>query len=156
ADVDGLSSREDTVTQQNADTRLTTFAFHPAYQIDMILWRRIMGRFAGAYYLKPSISYDILRNVHGRLLGFRTALIYSRAAQEVQTYGSDPHLGIELNAALYYRSESGPSFYDGFVAEFQYGVLFPGPGLGYPSTSNVEDQSLSNAQALRLILGIEF
>jgi uncharacterized protein (TIGR04551 family) len=157
ADVNGLSWRDDVINQAAADDTISTFAFHPNYRIDLILWRNIMQRFAGAWYLKPGLSYDIIKNPFGQIFGVRADAIYSRAAQEVQTYGSDPNLGMELNFSLYYRSEDGPDLLDGFYASFQYGVLFPFAGLGYvDGDGRAEAIDIGNAQALRLILGVQY
>ncbi|MGB5809188.1 MAG: hypothetical protein WBG86_01585, partial [Polyangiales bacterium] len=72
-----------------------------------------------------------------------------------------PNLGAELDLSLYYRTENGPNFKDGFFAAFQYGVLFPLAGLRYLEVNDVrepgtEDLRIRNAQTWRLILGIEF
>ncbi|MEM6959821.1 MAG: TIGR04551 family protein, partial [Myxococcota bacterium] len=115
-DVDGLSARSNLLGQATGDNRATTFSFHPNYRIDLILWRNIMERVSGAWYLRPGVSYDLIRSPFGRLLGASVDVIYSRAAQEVQTYGSDPNLGLELDFSLYYRSEDGPEIFDGFYA----------------------------------------
>ena len=157
AEVNGLSWRDNVITQAGPDDTISTFAFHPNYRIDLILWRNIMQRFAGAWYLKPGLSYDIIKNPFGQIFGVRADAIYSRAAQEVQTYGADPNLGIELNFSLYYRSEDGPDLLDGFYASFQYGVLFPLAGLGYVEGDGRADEfDVGNAQALRLILGVQY
>jgi len=157
ADVNGLSWRDGVIDQAAVDDTISTFAFHPNYRVDLILWRNIMQRVAGAWYLKPGLAYDIIKNPFGQIFGVRADAIYSRAAQEVQTYGADPNLGLELNFSLYYRSEDGPDLMDGFYASFQYGVLFPFAGLKFPvgdGRRGVID--VGNAQALRLILGVQY
>ncbi len=166
ADVDGLSARQGLLAQQTDDRTISHMQFHPNYRIDLILWRNIMNRVAGAWYLRPGISYDIIRNPFGQLFGAGVDVVYSRAAQEVQAYGSDPNLGVELDFSVYYRSEDGPELLDGFYATFQYGVLFPLDGLGYTTFMGVPEnprdddptrnRSLKNAQTLRLILGVQF
>ena len=169
ADVDGLSQNYDgngniegsLLEQQSSDGTATAFSFNPAYRIDMILFRCLLGTVSSAWYLKPGIGYDIIRTPFGQLFGARADMIFSRAMNAVQTYGNSQNLGVELNFSLYYRSEDGPSFVDGFWAEFQYGVLFPLDGLGYrTSGSSTEiaggNPDLSNAQMPRLILGVEF
>ncbi|MBW2719318.1 MAG: TIGR04551 family protein, partial [Deltaproteobacteria bacterium] len=50
-DVVGLSQYEDLASQPVGQKTVSNFSFHPDYRIDLILWRRIMGRIAGAYYL---------------------------------------------------------------------------------------------------------
>jgi uncharacterized protein (TIGR04551 family) len=153
-DVNGLSVYEDTVTQQNTTNhRISNFTFHPNYRVDLILFRNVLGAIGGAYYLRPGIGYDIIRDRFGQLLGLRADMIYSRASQEVQTYGSNPNLGLELNGQIYYRTEDGPEFWDGFTASFQYGILFPLAGLDQLGDAAV---NLHRAQTLRLVMGVQF
>jgi uncharacterized protein (TIGR04551 family) len=160
-DVVGLSQYEDLATQPVGQKTVSTFSFHPNYNIDLILWRQIMGRISGAYYLAPAISYDILRSEFGRVLGARLDFIYSRALYEQQTYSSEPNLGAELDVSIYYRTENGPQFTDGFFTAFQFGVLFPLKGLKYLTVDGIpepgtEGLGTRNALNMRLILGIQF
>ena len=155
ADVNGLSSRDGLLAQQSDNRTVSAFNFHPNYRIDLILWRNIMERVSGAWYLRPGVSYDLIKSPFGRLFGASVDFVYSRAAQEVQTYGSNPNLGFEIDMSLYYRSEDGPEIFDGFYGMFQYGVLFPLAGLGYsPSVPNAPE--ISTAQSLRLVLGVQY
>ena len=153
--VEGLSADSDYLTQfgegDGVDT-ISTFRFNPSYQVDLILWRNLMGAVTGAYYLRPGINYDFIKNDFGELLGARLDIIWSRASRFVQTWGNNENLGVELDVSLYFRSEDGPELDDGFYAMAQYGVLFPMQGLGY----NFEDTSLDAAQTLRLMLGVVF
>lgn len=157
SDSQGLSWLDDPFTRTSRNNTVSTYSFHPNYRIDLILWRNIMRRVAGAYYFRPSISYDLIRNAMGKLLGGRLDVIYSRASAAEQTWGDSGNLGLEFDASIYFRSEDGPEVWDGFHAMIQYGLLFPMQGLGYASGTfpgNAPD--LKNAQALRLLLGIVF
>jgi len=94
-------------------------------------------------------------------LGAQFDFIYSRAMYQQQTYSSEPNLGAELDLSIYYRTENGPSFTDGFFAAFQFGILFPLNGLKYLQVNGInepgtEGLSVSRAMTLRLILGIQF
>jgi uncharacterized protein (TIGR04551 family) len=153
-DVDGLSIYDDLYLQQSNDTRISTFSFHPNYRVDLILFRNILGAVSGAWYLRPGIEYDIVRTPFGRRLGLGADVIYSRAAQEVQAYGRNPNLGVEIDASLYYQSEDGPDLFDGFHVMIQYGILFPLAGLSV--FGQVDAPGVKNAQALRLVLGVAF
>jgi len=161
-DVVGLSQYENLIAQPVGKKDISTFSFHPNYRIDLILWRRIMGRIAGAYYLAPSISYDLIRSDFGRVLGARLDFIYSRAMYQQQTYSSEPNLGAEIDVSIYYRTEDGPRFTDGFFAATQFGVLFPLAGLKYLQVDGVSEPgtadalSIRRAMNMRLVLGIEF
>jgi uncharacterized protein (TIGR04551 family) len=150
--VDGLSSDADFVSQKDGDDTVSTFRFHPNYRVDMILWRSLMRQVAGAYYIKPGISYDFIRNDLGELFGARLDFVWSRATAFVQTWGNDPDLGLEIDASLYFRTEDGPEIDDGYHVMLQYGVLFPMSGLGYLH----EGTNLDAAQNLRLVLGVVF
>ncbi|MET0385074.1 MAG: TIGR04551 family protein [Polyangiales bacterium] len=163
SEVEGLSSDANFIDHAGitasggADTalnnnRVSTFRFHPAYRVDLILWRNIMRQVTGAMYFKPGISYDFVKDAFGQLFGARVDLIYSRATSPVQTWGNDPNLGVEIDAQVYWRSADGPNVNDGYHAFLQYGVLFPMQGLGYAGQTG----GLSTAQTLRLVLGVMF
>lgn len=163
SEVEGLSSEANFIDQAGlrgsgtADStlinrRISTFRFHPAYRVDLILWRNIMRQITGAMYVKPGISYDFVKDSFGQLFGARVDLVYSRATAPVQTWGNDPNLGVEIDATVYWRSADGPNKNDGYHAMLQYGVLFPMPGLAYVNQSS----GLINAQTLRLVLGVMF
>ncbi|MFW6066884.1 MAG: TIGR04551 family protein [Myxococcota bacterium] len=152
--AEGLSYRENVYGGAGND-RITTYTFHPDYRIDLILWRNVMQRVAGAWYLRPGVSYDIVRNSFGQLLGGRLDVVYSRAATRGQTYGGDKDLGLELDMSLYYRSEDGPEITDGFYAMAQFGILFPFDGLG--SVDSLGDRiDPGRAWVFRTVLGVQF
>lgn len=153
SDVEGLSELADYVTQlDDNDGKVTTFRFHPSYRVDQILWRNIMRQVTGAYYFRPGISYDFVKDDFGQLFGARLDVIWSRASAFLQTPGNDSNLGIELNAQIYWRSDDGPETDDGYHAALQYSVLFPMNGLGYYYRST----DLDTAQSLRLVLGVVY
>jgi uncharacterized protein (TIGR04551 family) len=137
---------------------ISTFAFHPDYRIDLILWRTLMQRVAGAYYFKPGIGYDFIRDPYGQVAGARFDAIYSRATSSNQTWGRDPNLGLELDLSLYYRSEDGPDLWDGFYTLIQFGILFPFQGLKYPDNNSYDDapDKSANAISFRGVMGIQF
>lgn len=158
-DVNGLSIREDTLTQDsspNSDGRATTFTFHPNYRIDLILFRNILGSVSGAYYFRPGVSYDLIRSNQGRLLGIRADVVYSRASSAVQAYGDSASLGLELDGSIYYRSEDGPDLLDGYWVAFHYGLLIPLSGLGYRTGELLAPPSIGKAQTMRVVLGVNF
>jgi uncharacterized protein (TIGR04551 family) len=149
-------------TQINDDT-ISTFRFHPAYRIDLILNRSILQRIQGTYYFKPSVEYDFMRKPTGQRLGGGAGIIWTRASEFVQTPGHARDLGIELNGRLYFQSKDGslndqPDKRGGFFAMLEYGVLFPLAGMGYQPTesSKLGGADVSAAQILRLYLGVLF
>lgn len=148
----GLAATNDSNYQRQGEGggEISTFAFHPDYRVDLILWRTIMRQVKGAYYVRPGLSYDFIRDSYGERLGGRVDVIYSRAWAADQTWGENANLGLELDASLYYRSEDGPDPMDGFYGLVQFGVLFPFSGLGTP------DDGPENALILRGALGVAF
>ena len=159
-DVVGLSRWEDLATQPVGQKTISTFSFHPDYRIDLILFKEILGAISGAYYLAPAISYDIIRSDFGRVFAARLDFIYSRAMYEQQTYASEPNLGAEIDVSVYYRTENGPQFTDGFFVAGQFGVLFPLNGLRYLSYNGVQEPgaegTIRRALSMRLVMGIQF
>jgi len=157
SDVTGLSSQNNLLQQNRSDGKISTFTFHPNYRVDLILWRNIMRRVSGAYYFRPGISYDLVHTPRGGLLGGRLDIVWSRASTPRQTWGDAADLGLEFDASLYYQSEDGPSFTDGFYSGIQFGALFPLAGLGYTSDQFAgSEPGLTNAYTLRLLLGVLF
>jgi uncharacterized protein (TIGR04551 family) len=164
ADVDSLAPGNG-LQNQNGDHTISTFRFHPSYALDTILYRNILTRVQGTYYFRPSVKYDFLRDPNGQKIGGGISAMWSRASQFMQSPGHARDLGIELNGQLYFQSKDGslnddPGRMGGFFAKFEYAVLFPMSGLGYPAGqaaqigSDAADTNL--AQALRLFLGVSF
>jgi uncharacterized protein (TIGR04551 family) len=65
------------------DHSIRNFRFNPAYQVDLILFRRILGQVTDAWYLKPSVRWDILPG-----LALDAALVYSQAIYSESTPSS--------------------------------------------------------------------
>jgi uncharacterized protein (TIGR04551 family) len=144
----------------NSNT-ISTFRFNPAYRVDLILHRYLLGRIQGTYYFKPSVEYDFMRKPSGQRLGGGAGVIWTRASEFVQTPGHATDLGIELDGRLYFQSKDGslndkPGKMGGFYAMLEYGVLFPLPGLGYQSVEKSQHGDTSAAQILRMFLGVMF
>jgi uncharacterized protein (TIGR04551 family) len=148
---------------------ISTFRFQPDYRVDLIFFRNILTRVEGAYYFRPSVDYDLIRQPNGQKFGGGAAIIWSRASQFEQDPGHARDLGIELDFKLYYQAKDGslnddPTKIGGFFAMLQYGVFFPLGGLNYlPGTqasasasSNIPDWSVSPAQTVQLFLGVAF
>jgi uncharacterized protein (TIGR04551 family) len=163
--VEGLAPGANGLQARLTEGPISTFRFHPAYNIDYIFFRRIMTRIQGAYYFRPSVEYDFIRNPNGQKFGGGAAIIWSRASEFVQTPGNKRDLGVELDLQLYYQAKDGslnddPSKMGGFYAALQYGVFFPLGGLEYlPKEQDVQrnpNWDLSTAQTVRLILGVMF
>lgn len=145
--------------------KISMFRFNPAYNVDLILHRRILQRVQGTYYFRPSVDYDFIRNPTGQKFGGSAAIIWTRASEFVQTPGHARDLGVELNLSLYYQAKDGslnddPTKMGGFYAMLQYGVLFPLSGFDYSpqekAQANNQNVDTSSAQTVRLHLGVVF
>jgi uncharacterized protein (TIGR04551 family) len=161
ANARGLAATNDASLQRVGDANsdpndtISTFQFHPDYRVDLLLWRTLMRRVAGAYYFKPGISYDFIRDPYGQQAGGRFDVVYSRASSPKQAWGDSGNLGLELDVSLYYRSEDGPDVLDGFYGLVQWGVLFPFQGLNYRDEI-VDAPKTQNAMIFRGMAGISF
>lgn len=163
--VEGLAPGNNGLQARLSEGPISTFRFHPAYNIDYIFFRRILTRIQGAYYFRPSVEYDFVRNPNGQKFGGGAAIIWSRASEFVQTPGNKRDLGVEMDLQLYYQAKDGslnddPNKMGGFYAALQYGVFFPLGGLEYlpkeQDTARNPNWDLSTAQTVRLILGVLF
>jgi uncharacterized protein (TIGR04551 family) len=143
---------------------ISTFHFHPDYRVDLIFFRHILSRVEGAYYFRPSVDYDFLKNANGQKFGGGAAIIWSRASEFIQTPGHKRDLGVELDLSLYYQAKDGslnddPDRTGGFYTMLQYGVFFPLGGLSYlpgEQTNLLPNWDVSTAQTLRLFLGVVY
>ena len=139
------------------DRTISNFRFNPAYRVDLIFYRQILGQVTSSWYLRPHLKWDILPG-----LSFESAIIYSQAFYRGSTpsasqnqpdqpsatppvYGTEvgghKPLGVELDGGLKYWSG------DGFGAWFDAGVFQPLSGFG---------TGASRAWALRSGVAIKF
>jgi uncharacterized protein (TIGR04551 family) len=137
---------------RTGDTTIRNFRFNPAYRVDLVLWRHILGQVTDAIFVKPTLRWDILPG-----LRLDEAIVYSRAmfAQSTPSATADPltgallkkgdaNLGLELDSTLTYTSG------DGFLAFAEWGVLQPFDGLSY------QGAKLSRAHFISLGLAARF
>ena len=156
-DIDGRQYNFDSMGNPS-DTYIRNFRFNRSYQVDMILFRELLGGVTDALYVKPGASYRIAD-------GFNVfaAVIYSRAIYPESTPSAhvvngagvaDGNLGLEINAGARYETE------DGFFGELRWGILFPLQGLANNSANMTQfggaPVTLESAQALRGSIGIHF
>lgn len=133
------------------DTTINNFRFNPAYQIDMLLFREIIGTVTDAFYLKPHIAYDFTK-----AFGVRLDVISSFTNFAESAPGQSKILGLEFDGSLYYQSEQG------VFARMQYGFLVPFAGLNHSNErlTNValyQDFGTARlAQAFQIFGGISF
>ena len=103
------------------DTTLSAFRFDFDYEVDLILFRELLGTVTNATYFKPNLSYDLTKSFN-----FRAQSVFSFANVPVATPGNSNMYGIELDADIGYHNE-------GFFAGLSYGVLFPLGAMDHPS-----------------------
>jgi uncharacterized protein (TIGR04551 family) len=125
------------------DHSIRNFRFNPAYRVDLLLWRQILGNVTDAWYLKPTLRWDIFPGLRADF-----AVVYSQTLNPGSTpsagttdAGARP-LGIEADAGLSYTSG------DGFNAWLQYGILQPFAAMGRGD--------IDRAHALNVGLGARF
>ena len=107
------------------DFDIRNFRFNPAYRVDLLLWRQILGNVTDAWYLKPSLRWDIFPGLRADFAVVYSQILKPDSAPAAGTAddGSRP-LGIEADAQLSYTSG------DGFNAWLQYGILQPFAAMG--------------------------
>ncbi len=139
-----------------SDMAIRNFRFNPAYRVDQILWRELLGNVTDAWYLKPSVRWEALEG-----LSLSLALVYSQAIFRTSTpSGRALPLGLEADTTIRYTSD------DGFSAWLTWGVLEPLAGLDYPTNYGLDTApgefaggsapGLKRAHALRTGLAIKF
>jgi uncharacterized protein (TIGR04551 family) len=125
------------------DRVIRNFRFNPAYRVDLVLWREIIGQVTDAFYVKPTVRWDILSGLAADAqLVYSQAVYASSTPSAVNGTGHKP-LGVELDTKVAYTTD------DGFVSWLQYGVLFPLAGFDGAG-------SLTRGHALRAGLAIKF
>ncbi len=128
---------------------LNNYRFNPAFQVDLILWRRILGTVTDAWYLKPTFKWDILDG-----LSVAAQVVYSQAIFATSTPSQvNKPLGVELDLGVKYQSD------DGFVFFLDYGLLKLLSGFDVSTTSGgatVVTSPGGVAQNIHAGLGIVF
>ena len=92
--------------------------FNLDYNVDLILWRQIIGTVTDAFYVKPTLQYNIAEG-----LGTKVSAIYSSAIYKDSTRGKAHPLGMEFDIDFFYFSD------DNFHAGLSYGLLIPLAGM---------------------------
>jgi uncharacterized protein (TIGR04551 family) len=104
-------------------TTLTQFAFNRDYQVDLLLWRHLVGAVSNAAYVKPFLQYDVTRSIT-----FKIANVTSFALKPVATPGDGRTYGTEFDGDLGYAG-------NGMFVGISYGVLFPLAAMSHPDLS---------------------
>ena len=104
---------------------IDNYRFNPAYYVDLILWRQLIGTVTNAWYAKPTFRWDVLDG-----LNVWSQVVYSQALNAYATPSMvNRPLGVELDLGMKYQSD------DGFVFFLDYGLLKGLNGLNVTATS---------------------
>jgi uncharacterized protein (TIGR04551 family) len=139
----------------SGDSDIENFRFHPAYRVDLILWREILGQVTDAFYVRGEMNWTILPGVILDVAGIYSQALHAEstpsATGTIPTGVTDrgtfldgsTALGLEGDATL--RFEAG----NGFVGWIAYGLLLPLDGLS-------GGRDVSRASTLRTGLAVRF
>jgi uncharacterized protein (TIGR04551 family) len=155
-DPQGATHASNAVLPQAGDDTLNQFFFDFNYNIDLILFRELLGTITNAIYVRPSLEYDITDQIRAR-----GQSVLSFAHKRVATPGNGGAYAVELDADAGYHDDAR-----GLFAGIAYGVLFPfsaldhpadsaaagGPGFGYGGNVG----SAKTAQTIQLRLMLKF
>jgi uncharacterized protein (TIGR04551 family) len=122
-EVEGRTHVSGAVSLGPGDNTLERFVFDPAYHVDLILFRELLGGVSNAVYGKTSFVYELTSKFKVRGAG-----ILSAAHRPVATPGNSTLYGLELDADIGYEN-------DGFFAGISYGILLPFAALDHPETA---------------------
>jgi uncharacterized protein (TIGR04551 family) len=100
------------------DARMDAYRFHPAYRVDLILWRTLLGGVSEAGYGRGRAKWRALED-----LSLEANLVYSHGLSAASTPGGVAPLGAELDLAAVGR-------FDHFSLRLDWGGLVPLGGLG--------------------------
>ncbi|MEM9453740.1 MAG: TIGR04551 family protein [Myxococcota bacterium] len=124
---------------------VSNFRFNPAYNVDMLLFREILGTVSNAAYFKPWAAFYFFDHFSARV-----DVEYAMAANRRSTLGNRYSYGIELDGAVRYHDRREPIFF-----QAQYGVAFPlGAFNRVADTGQAEDARA--VQSVQGQLGIRF
>lgn len=119
----GVASGGDSANWGTASPDLSFYRFNPDYQIDLILFRSVIGTVTNAYYMNPWAMLKVLESSR-RHVEIQLDAIGSHAFDvEGTPSGVSPWLGVEFDGAVRYIN------LDAFTAALEAGILFPFEGL---------------------------
>ncbi|HRE89133.1 MAG TPA: TIGR04551 family protein [Myxococcota bacterium] len=128
-----------TLSEQDGspNTKVTGFKFDRDYQVDLILFREVIGSVTNALYIKPWVAYDFFDSPEDKL-GVRLDLMYAQALVPEATPGNEAFLGFEADVRLFFHNKAG------FMLDVEAGLLLPGGAFNYrPVDGNNRDAELA-------------
>ncbi len=100
------------------DNSWDSFAFNRNYKIDMLLYREVLGGISNTMYFRPHFDFDIIPTEQNSFGGLISG-IYGLSLDPDAYAGDSRHLGVELDAMLFYEEANH------FMATLAFGVLLP-------------------------------
>ncbi len=138
-------------TTGSSNTKVTNFKFDRGYNIDLILFREVLGAVTNAWYIKPGVEYDLFDSQDDDL-GFRVDILTAFAMEPEATPGNKSFYGVEFDASMFYEERNR------FRADLAWGTLVPGEAFdlvdgfkGADGTQGVTDFAMT-VQARLFIL----
>jgi uncharacterized protein (TIGR04551 family) len=137
--------------KQPGDRSLHNFQFSPDYQVDLLLFRRLIGTVTDAWYLRPEVAYRFSDRLEGKL-----STVYSQVMRGGSASNPGRHpLGLELDAhlgfGLPYPSQRGQ-----LLASLDGGMLFPLAALSNPSLADPNARQGKFAWTIQSSLALAF
>jgi uncharacterized protein (TIGR04551 family) len=114
-----FAAGDQTAGGTKTNEKITNFKFDRNYYVDLIMFRELIGAVTNAYYVKPSVQYDLFDSVDDAL-GGRLDIITAFAQEAEATPGNSSWYGIEFDATLFYEEK------DKFRADLAWGTFVPG------------------------------
>jgi uncharacterized protein (TIGR04551 family) len=116
----GAQNNDDRECTEALDKTINNFRFDPAYRVDQILFREVVGGITDAWYLKPHVNYAL--NPYSKL---KAAAVYGQAIFAESTPGREKPLGLELDMGFEMQLKNRFGF------ALDYALLFPLAGLNF-------------------------
>jgi len=159
-EVGGFGIHDGLAVPQAGDANITNFRFDRDYQVDLILFREIIGAVTNAVYVKPTIEYDVLRSVRSTL-GLQFDALYARALKAERTAQGDAigtpsgeaDYGVEFDFTLFFREQGR------FSLQLAYGLFVPMGAFTLTADKNLlegKDREAANSQTLQGRLALQF
>lgn len=118
------------------DLSINAFRFDFDYEVDLILFRELIGTVTNALYFKPTLRYDLTDR-----FTFKSQAVWSFAHRPVATPGNGAMYGVELDGDLGYQNGN-------FFAGVSYGVLFPLSALDHPADLGYTGESVNGRKVV--------
>ena len=145
--------------KKKPDQEITNFKFDRDYQLDLILFRQLIGSVTNAVYFQPYIQYNFVQDDTDEW-GFKLAVEYAFALEPEATPGDEAPLGLEFDLSLYIVE------LDRFRWSIDYGLLLPFGAFNLKNRDPQGDNGAPGeyvtvrepgvAQTIQMMVGMQF